>query len=123
MTDPREAKLPIWAQDELKRLRRELADVQAYRDQLLGLARKKDGEGFWLRAYSSADGDLPAPLAGKSLEFRGSTGRLSIMRRRDHEKSEDWLEISSGLDGDGLIIRPRASNVAQLRVARDGETE
>jgi hypothetical protein len=110
-----ETKLPKWARDQMQALRREVAALRSDRDAILGNGDPEKCRGLWFEGYLRDETAFPAPLQGRRLIFRGSTGKIQITAERSYSKGETWLNISS-LDGDGLIVRPHVTNVVNVRV-------
>lgn len=108
--DPREDKLPVWAQDRMNRLRRLALEAQA----AAGDARlATDPEGS--HAVMDRWGEVPVGL-GKDPEvtFRLEGGESVTIRRLRQDPR--LLEIH----GDGaLVFRPWATNSVRVGVGRD----
>lgn len=106
--DEREAKLPVWARDEINRLRRTVED-QA---NALSIAReeaRKDG----CTGKVIADGMLSRgfPLHDRAIvEFHLPDGKVSCMLR------ENGAVLDLNCSGGAMIIRPRASNSAYIAI-------
>ena len=113
-TDPREAKLPVWARTYIERLRRVAQDAERDRDEAR-LATNPAESDTVLDAYAS----IPIGL-GKSpnVRFRlGSEERsewIDVRTHRDHE-GKTYVEVRSG---DSLLIRPQVTNVVRIEVTR-----
>lgn len=94
--DPREGKLPRWAQQELDRLRRNLDHAKA--------SRGEGPEGADTFIRDSADGDQPV-AKGQTIRFQTGTGIF------DARPCEHGLEIRSDSLGDRrMVILPQVSN-------------
>jgi hypothetical protein len=116
-----ETKLPKWARDKMEALRREASDLRKDRDALLGQGDPSRCRDLWFEGYYGDETAFPAPLYGRRLIFRGSTGKIQITGEHAiRDSGETWLNIN-GIDGAGLIVRPHASNVVMIRVAGHGE--
>jgi hypothetical protein len=116
-----EAKLPKWAQDRLRDLRRRVTELERDNAAILGQADPSKCRDLWFEEMLSDEGGFPAPLEGRRLIFRGSTGRIQITGERSGRNSgQTWLNLN-GIDGEGLIVRPWASNSVTIRCAGNGE--
>lgn len=105
--DPRENKLPKWAQQHIETLRMRLEET---RDKLAGIP-KADAVGF-TDPYS----DIPLPVAKlrDTVRFHvDAQQRVFIdvrLREDDHGR---WLEV---MTSDRILVTPNASNVIEIRL-------
>ena len=97
MSDERRDRLPKWAQRELGRLERDLADVQER------LAAGPADSVVFADPYD----DAPRPLGDAAVRFH--FGRHRVVVRVE----EDGLEIN----GSRMLIEPRAANAIVIRGA------
>lgn len=103
--DPREDKLPVWAQDRLTRLRRLAREAQEVaRDARLGTKPEES------HAVLDAYGEVPVGL-GKDPEvtFRLEGGESVTVRRRRTDPR--LLEVSGSR---AITLRPRVANVVEV---------
>jgi len=103
--DPREDKLPQWAQRQLDTLRR---DVEHHRQQLKELAALKGGVIFrdpYLR---------PTPVAGVNDLLRVKLDDRDLGDYLEFRWTGDWLDVRSSRS---LVVQPQSSNVVRIRGA------
>lgn len=106
MADPREARLPKWAQDELAILRRDLESVKRYADELRGHRGESD---TYVQNYLHGDYALPA-RSRIAFHLLPDDGRV---RRSIKVHVEDGV---LNVQGDDMIdIRPQASNSLTIK--------
>jgi hypothetical protein len=108
--DPREVKLPVWVQDELNHLRRDLADARADRDRAR-LDTDPDGSNTIIARYDA----IPIGL-GDSPRVRFFVG---ANRDRDyidvHVDEHDASRITVQSAGfDWMSVRPQSGNVVTI---------
>jgi hypothetical protein len=103
--DPREPRLPKWAQAELATLRREL-DVERQRnEELRGAIPETD---TFVRDYGREDRPLPK---GSRVAFHLKPDTGHIRRSVIVHVEGDRLEVQGDY---GLVVYPRASNSVRL---------
>lgn len=113
MADPREARLPKWAQDELRTLRRELGSARRKVEELKGNVPDTD---TYLLDYGSLD-DFPLPKGARVAFHLTPPGYERKVRQavQCYIASDGALHIQ----GDSsLIIYPRASNSFNIELER-----
>jgi Asp-tRNA(Asn)/Glu-tRNA(Gln) amidotransferase A subunit family amidase len=111
MTDPREAKLPRWAQDDLRVLRMRVSELTAAANATLGTHNPHTN--VWLPLAGSRQREH-APSTYSSARFILGTGR------------SDWVEVTIKDNYEGvqiygagrLLLMPWSSNVASVKVER-----
>lgn len=106
-TDPREARLPKWAQAELSTLRRRLRDAERHIRDLTGDIDATDTYVDSMRC--GEDRDYPLPPGSKvayRLHDRAHSGYVRVYLYHDR-----WAGTQLHIQGDrSLIIKPSASN-------------
>jgi hypothetical protein len=118
-----ESNLPKWAREEIARLRRRVAELEVDNAQIVGEGRPEHSNGFWFTDMDPRNSlAFPAPMRGRFLEFRGSSGRINIRRQQETKTGDEWIQLM-GCEADGIIVRPRASNVVLVRASRYGEVQ
>lgn len=111
--DPREAKLPRWAQDRLQRLRNRALRETAYADAAL-LDTDPEGSSAVMHPYEK----IPVGL-GKHAEVRFKLGPhatrdyIDVRVGRGYDEGKLLLHA-----GDGLLIEPQSSNYLKVLVGR-----
>lgn len=113
MTDPREAKLPVWVRTELATLRRRVQNAELELNETR-LDTDPANSDTVLDAYSA----IPVGLGkGTSVRFRLGNERHSQWAdckvKRDHNGMNPYLQIMAGT---GVTVEPWSSNVIHLRV-------
>jgi hypothetical protein len=115
--DPREAKLPVWAQDLIRNLRRLTAEA----DQLAETARLNTDPDT-----STAVVDVPIYGHGSdvgrtvglgirpNIEFRAGTGPRGKKVIHARQTEDGLLDVY--VSGGGLAVEPKASNAVYIRV-------
>jgi len=113
-TDPREAKLPVWARKHIETLRRQAHDAQIERDDAR-LATNPAESNTVLCAYS----DIPIGL-GKSptVRFRLGESDRELYADARVEQDRDGRRTLHIMAGTTIHIEPRSSNVILMEVAR-----
>lgn len=106
MRDPREEKLPRWAQQELDRLRRKVADAERLAEEAR-LATKPEESDAILYPYD----EVPVGL-GRALVRFLLGGDAYVDARVVHGS----LELMT--DAPGVLVRPRAANVVLVKPGR-----
>lgn len=107
--DPREVKLPKWAQEELSRLRRELHVSQQTIEELKW---NNPGSDTFLIDYGRKDAPLP------------KNSRIGFHLRPDDGRSREQIQVYTEygklrVQGDyALIVRPTASNCFTVELER-----
>ncbi|MEU9560328.1 DUF7239 family protein [Streptomyces fumanus] len=108
MADPREARLPKWAQEELSRLRRSLVQAEARNAELRGKVGKTN-----THVQNFGQDDQPLP--------NGSTVRFQL--RSDHWDQYVSARVERGrlslLGGRSLLVLPHVSNALYLSLRDD----
>jgi hypothetical protein len=110
--DPREARLPKWAQEELRNLRRELGSTQRKLEEARGNVPDTD---TYLLDYGSLN-DFPLPKGARVAFHMTPPGHTRKVRQAVQ------VYVSDGalhVQGDtSLIIYPRASNTFNIELER-----
>lgn len=109
-TDPRETKLPIWAQKELARLRRKVEDAER-RATEARLSNGPEDSDTLLDPYDETPIRLPRGtkvrfVLGKSYDYVD----VQILRRREEGP---YVEL---MGQQQLVIRPQVSNVVRVQI-------
>jgi hypothetical protein len=110
--DPREDKLPKWAQDQLATLRRKVTDAERRAEEARLASGPEDSDTF-LHPHD----EIPVRL-GRGEPVRFQLGEnyfdyLDVRIKRDR-RDGPYLELMSG--GGVLALRPQVSNVVRVRV-------
>lgn len=112
MADPREARLPKWAQEELRTLRRELGASQRKVEELKGNVPDTD---TYLLDYGSLN-DFPLPRGARVAFHITPPGHERSVRQAVQ------VYVSDGavhVQGDtSLVMYPRASNSFNIELER-----
>lgn len=112
--DPREDKLPQWAQRQLRLLRMDLGDAE-------NKIAERDGQFTDPVIFANPYADPPRPIGDKSdmIEYH--------VERPDGHKAELTVRVKSDLAGaeylevmahGTLVLRPQAGNVMKIYVER-----
>lgn len=108
MSDPREAKLPKWAQDELRSLRLVLESTT---DKLDALRSGTEPNSMWLEAWESREKKFYLPKYGGRLMFQSGKHCIHI-HEGTNGRDKSWLELNGGTT---LIVQPQSSNLLLVR--------
>ncbi|MCF3174765.1 hypothetical protein IPZ61_15715 [Streptomyces sioyaensis] len=106
MADPRELRLPKWAQEELRHLRHSLAVLQKRTDELRGEVGETN---VHVQNYTSADQPLPKDARVK-YQLGGRFDEYVAVHVEDNRL---WLH-----GGRFLVIRPHVSNAFYVTVGQ-----
>lgn len=114
LTDRERAKLPVWAQDRLRKLRYELEQAREH------LEEQRDRNGRSTVAYGDIYNNpkfLPDdPYSAVTISLDGSLEPqdkmwLTLRRRLDEITGQPYVEATSS---HGLAVTPQASNLLRL---------
>lgn len=108
--DPREEKLPKYAQDKLAILRRELAHYKTMAEDLSQTVLSRVDHGIRLERYPEPSINLPR---GARVEFDTKDGKGTISVSKDN-----YGEISVSTVR-RLLVRPVSSNVVNVDVSTE----
>jgi hypothetical protein len=110
--DEREVKLPVWVQDTINTLRRELRD----RDATIATLQWQNPQTDMFLTRSRQQGSLPLPK-GESIRWRMSDGRWIEIRKKQEPLSSDLLSGKAYLSvySDAqLLVVPHVTNVVNI---------
>lgn len=126
MTDPREAKLPHWAQDTLSGLRRDLREARA--EVTAGLEPPSETAPLVLNAYVHRDlravprfyhVEARVPLTGRIGDQVGNPLVPLVVDVVDRG-GEVMLEVRAGGNhSPSVVVHPSSSNVVRIEARRD----
>ncbi|MFJ9318831.1 DUF7239 family protein [Streptomyces globisporus] len=107
MSDPREDRLPKWVQEELRRLRGQLAVERQRNEELRGEVGETD-----VKVQHYGDDDMPL-RQGSRVKFQLDVTRWDRYIAVGIENGSLWLH-----GGGGLTIHPHVSNAFRVTVGR-----
>lgn len=110
--DPREARLPKWAQSELSTLRRKVRDAERHIRDLQGDVTATDTHVDGMRGPENRDIPLP-PGSRVAYRLTGDPGHGAFVRA--WLQADAWTGVALHIQGDRtLVILPSASNTFRV---------
>lgn len=107
--DPREAKLPVWAQNKLVALRRATSDA---RGELQQLKTGSEPGPFWLESWDDNERFYLPKYRGVLTFGDPATGRRELQFSQNPQAPDGWLYVTGD---DSVIAAPWAANVMLLK--------